>query len=107
MPPLNGAEFNHASRRRLPSARPKRQGTGALQDATRGLHVASKRYASWTAAALRRFSPADRNAIPASPHLFDATLRRFDARLRPGEPSLRRFDGSLHRFDAILHQNGG
>jgi hypothetical protein len=34
----------------------KRQRTGALHDASRVSHIAGKRFASWSAAALRRFS---------------------------------------------------
>src|ERR1035437_2009377 len=36
----------------------KRQRTGALRDASRNSQVAGKRFASWTAAGLRRFFPA-------------------------------------------------
>jgi len=40
----------------LDGSDPRRQKTGPVQDATRNSQVTGKRFASWTAAALRRFS---------------------------------------------------
>ena len=54
-------------RRTLPRFRPsKRQRTGALQDASRSSSAPCRAPASWTAAALRRFSPPAPNAWKTS-----------------------------------------
>jgi len=90
------------------SARPKRQRTGALQDAWRLREFSASAPASWSAAALRRFGSAVGAAFNshAPTFTFTGALHRLGTRNSDGLFSLRRWGWFRRRGGCVVRREG-